>query len=87
MKANSFFEELNKYLENTPREQVLVDWAKSADFDTVGPTLEEFLGLQSRFYHVTLEDPLESEIKIVNQKFSPKFDSGFLFPSIQNIFR
>jgi hypothetical protein len=36
-------EELKKYFEVTPRDKVLEDWAKSAEFDNVGPTVEEFL--------------------------------------------
>ena len=35
--------ELQKYLDETPREQVLKDWEKSKSFDEIGPTVEEFL--------------------------------------------
>lgn len=43
MDNNNFFEELKKYFEVTPREKVLEDWAKSIEFDKVGPTVEEFI--------------------------------------------
>lgn len=40
---NNFYEDLKKYFETTPREKVLEDWAKSKEFDKVGPTIDEFL--------------------------------------------
>lgn len=39
----NFYQELKKYFETTPREKVLEDWEKSKHFDSVGPTVEEFL--------------------------------------------
>ena len=39
-------EELKRYLETTPREQVLKDWAKSEKYDKVGPTVDEFMRMQ-----------------------------------------
>ena len=42
-KKENFFEELKKYFEVTPREKVLEDWAKSAEFDNIGPTVKEFI--------------------------------------------
>jgi hypothetical protein len=41
---NNFFESLQKYFKETPREKVLEDWAKSAEFDNVssdGESIEE----------------------------------------------
>jgi len=41
---NNFFESLQKYFKETPREKVLEDWAKSAEFDNVSSgreTIEE----------------------------------------------
>jgi hypothetical protein len=43
--SNNFYEELKHYFETTPREKVLEDWNKSAEFDKIGPTVEEFLGM------------------------------------------
>jgi hypothetical protein len=40
---DNFFEELKKYFQETPREKVLEDWAKSKEFDNVGITIDEFL--------------------------------------------
>ena len=39
----SFSEKLKQYFEETPREKILEDWAKSAEFDNVGPTVDDFL--------------------------------------------
>jgi hypothetical protein len=39
----NFFESLQKYFKETPREKVLEDWNKSAHLDNVGPTVEEFV--------------------------------------------
>ena len=41
----SFVEELEKYFEVTPREKVLEDWTKSAEFDNVGISVEDFLSV------------------------------------------
>ena len=40
---NNFYEDLKHYFETTPREKVLEDWNKSAEFDKIGPTMEEFI--------------------------------------------
>ena len=61
---NNFFEELKKYFEVTPREKVLEDWAKSAEFDKVGPTVEE------------LTSELASKLKeVLNNMSQEEFDS------------
>lgn len=39
-------EELKRYLETTPREEVLKTWAKSEKYDKVGPTVDEFMRMQ-----------------------------------------
>lgn len=39
-------EELKRYLETTPREEVLKTWAKSKKYDKVGPTVDEFMHMQ-----------------------------------------
>ena len=43
MKNNNFCEALKHYFDTTPREKVLEDWAKSAEHDKMGVTVEEFL--------------------------------------------
>lgn len=40
---NNLLNSLKEYFETTPREKVLEDWAKSAEFDSVSPTVDEFL--------------------------------------------
>jgi hypothetical protein len=39
----NFYEKLVEYFKNTPREKVLEDWNKTAEFDNIGLTMEEFL--------------------------------------------
>ena len=73
---NNFFEELKKYFEVTPREKVLEDWAKSAEFDKVGPTVEEFLHNTNRYYQIHSEEP-SGGCSIEFNEYDPKFTSGF----------
>lgn len=40
---SNFYEKLKQYFEETPREKVLEDWAKSAEYNKVGPTIDDFL--------------------------------------------
>jgi len=40
---NNFYEKLKQYFEETPREKVLEDWVKSAEFDKIGPTVDDYL--------------------------------------------
>jgi hypothetical protein len=80
---NNFYEELKKYFEVTPREKVLEDWAKSAEFDKVGPTVEEFLHNTKQYYQIHSEEPLGVCLTGVNE-YDPKYPSGF-FMSIKNI--
>ena len=37
------FEELKKYFDTTPPDKILEDWAKSKEFDKIGPTIKEFI--------------------------------------------
>jgi hypothetical protein len=37
-----YSKELEKYLNETPREQILKDWEKTSDFDNVGITVNDF---------------------------------------------
>lgn len=81
MKTNNFFEELKKYFENTPREQVLADWAKSADFDNVCPAIEDILSFSKRRQKIELIEPKESEYSYNLTHLNPKLSSGFLLKS------
>ncbi|MCG9881275.1 MAG: hypothetical protein MH472_11815 [Bacteroidia bacterium] len=80
---NNFFEELKKYFEVTPPEKVFEDWAKSAEFDNVGPTVEEFLNNTNQYYQIHSEEPSWVCFKGINE-FDPKFTSGF-FMSINHL--
>lgn len=80
---NNFLEELKKYFEVTPRKEVLEDWAKSAEFDRVGPTVEEFLHNTNQYYQIHSEEPIGECLTGIN-KYDPKFTSGF-FMSNKNI--
>jgi hypothetical protein len=73
---NNFFEDLKKYFEVTPREKVLEDWAKSAEFDKVGPTVEEFLHNTNHYYQLLSEEPQGFSLVGINE-YDPKFTSGF----------
>jgi hypothetical protein len=73
---NNFFEELKKYFEATPQDKILEDWAKSAEFDKIGPTFEEFMKNTKKYYHIHSEDPIKGCI-IENNQYSPKYPSGF----------
>jgi len=46
---NNFYEELKRYFEVTPQDKVLEDWAKSEEFDNVGPTVEEFINFSQQY--------------------------------------
>jgi len=73
---NNFFEELQKYFEVTPQEKILEDWAKSAEFDKIGPTVEQFLKNTQMYYQIHSKDPQQGCL-IENNQYSPKYSSGF----------
>jgi len=56
--GKNFYEELKQYFETTHREKVLEDWAKTAECDKVGPTVEEFLENTSRQENVEVISPM-----------------------------
>jgi hypothetical protein len=53
---------LKEYLKNTPREEVLKDWNKSSECDSVGQTIEEYLEYINGWISVedSLPEPLET---------------------------
>lgn len=73
---DNFFDDLKKYFEVTPREKVLEDWAKSAEFDKVGPTVESFLHNTNHYYQLFSEEPL-LDCFVGISEYDPKFTSGF----------
>lgn len=77
MKTNNFLEELKKYFENTPREQVLADWEKSEEFDNVGPTVEDLLLFFKRRQKTELLEHQDSEYTYRYNNFKPELSFGF----------
>jgi hypothetical protein len=73
---SNFFEELKKYFEITPQSKILKDWEKSAEFDSVGPTVEEFLHNTNLYYQIHSVEPLGVCLTGINE-YDPKFTSGF----------
>lgn len=74
---NNFYEKLKQYFEETPREKVLEDWAKSAEFDKVGPTVDDFLNntknlqsLESKLDEVLSKETEESLTTWLDEKRS-----------------
>lgn len=82
MKTNNFLEKLINYFENTPREQVLADWAKSEEYDNVGLTVQEFLSLQRKRFQ--LVEHQDSDYTYSLNNINPKFTSGFLLKSYRH---
>jgi hypothetical protein len=74
---SNFFESLKHYFEVTPRDQVLADWEESAEFDKIGPTVEEFLHNTTKYYQINSDEPHFVSL-ITLQNLDPKFTSGFL---------
>ena len=42
---SDFIEELKEHLKNTPKEELLKEWEKTKEFDSVGPSVDEYLNL------------------------------------------
>ena len=74
----NFYEELEKYFANTPREKVLEDWAVSKNYDNVGPKVDDILKNLTLYQTLTCE-PFGFKLTIFNNIYNPEFSSGFLF--------
>jgi hypothetical protein len=74
---SNFFEALKQYFELTPHDKVLQDWAKSEEFDKIGPTFDEFLNNCAQYYQIHSEEPQWVSLTGISE-FDPKFTSGFL---------
>lgn len=59
-------QDLQYYLETTPQEKIDEDWKKVEELDLVGPTVEEFLGIEEQHNFlpgfINQFDPKEGEI-------------------------
>ena len=81
---SNFLEGLKHYFENTPKEKILEDWAKTAEFEGVGITLEELLPKLEYSYVLSNELDVGSSQRI-NNNFNPEFSSGFfIFVTFNN---
>lgn len=73
---NNFLEDLKRYFETTPRDKVLEDWAKAEEFDQCGVLVNStFL----EYYMFSQEDSNRESKIILQDKYSPNFNSGFSF--------
>ena len=72
----NFYDKLKEYLENTPQDVILSDWAKSASDDAVGPTFEEFFE-NSIKYEMYNNIPKQGYQQFLANDLDPKFSSGF----------
>lgn len=69
---NDLLLKLKQYFSETPREQVLKDWEKTACFDNdYGFKVCDFLNREYTFAY--------TEIKIKEQNLSSEFSSSFIF--------
>lgn len=76
---NNLLEDLKAYYRTTPQNKIDEDWAKYANFDDIGPKVNELL---THFdTHFSYEDNLELEdqIKTNNIKSDSPKVSGFFF--------
>jgi hypothetical protein len=73
----NFLDELKKYFETTSRDKILEDWEKSAKFDIVGPTIEEFLVNTKKYFELEEQEIHWSNFKSQNENINPKYTSGF----------
>jgi hypothetical protein len=84
-KDNNFYEKLKQYFEETPREKILEDWAKSAEFNKVGPTVDDFLNNTNK--QETLEEAGVAYAKTVNENHTSHmlgFHNGAKWQQEQN---
>lgn len=60
----TMLDELQEYLDMMSQEQIEKDWSKSAEFDKVGPTLQEFLD-----YHTSSMNQCQHAKQTIMNKF------------------
>ncbi len=76
----TYLDELKQYFENTPKMQVLEDFAKyDTEQNNVGPTVNEFLMSCEHYYAIAYCPPESLNLTIQNKALSPKFSSDFFF--------
>lgn len=75
----NLLENLKRYFETTPREEVLEDWEKTKAYDAVGITVSELL---CSWYEFTLPKCNGKENKRISNVYYPKNSSGFFMKNI-----
>ncbi|TDD78408.1 hypothetical protein [Flavobacterium caseinilyticum] len=74
---NNILEDLKKYFQDTPQEQIMKDWAETEKFDKVGPSIEEFLTKTKLYFKLEEEKLLLSQPNFLDNIKNPKYSSGF----------
>lgn len=74
---NNFFEDLKKYFAETPKNEILEVWAKSAEMDNIGVSVDEFLINSKHQYYMYSNDPDINCLGYLTDNLNPKFTSGF----------
>jgi len=72
---STLLEDLRKYFSETPHEKIISDWAKSEEYDSVGPPVDEFIEFSKKYYTVICADVDNIDKMIINNISSnPKFN-------------
>ncbi len=79
---NKLIDILKKYFENTPESKIKAEWGKYAEYDQVGPKIDDFL-FHLNLLHQTQKEPDYWFIKTKNENLkNPKFSSDFFIKCI-----
>ena len=62
---NNILEDLKKYFQDTPQEQIMKEWAETEKYDKVGPSIEEFL-IKTKLYFKLEDEDLGEGIENVD---------------------
>lgn len=76
----TILDKLKAYYENTPDEQINLDWEKSKKYDDVdSPSVEDFIKISQQLIDVgKLEQKLSKE-NLINNFENPNFSSDFFY--------
>ena len=76
---STILEGLRKYFRETPQEKIISDWAKSEEFDNIGPPIDEFIESSKKYYAVECPETSNfNQIVIANLNNNPKFNPSGL---------
>lgn len=74
---NNILEDLKKYFQDTPQEQIMKEWAETEKYDKVGPSIEEFLIKTKLYFKLEDEDLVLKEQNFPKNIKNPNYTSGF----------